>query len=87
VVFRTGLWVLGGINKSGVIPDGVSRVPDPMPQSPLGVPALRYRFGGDDRVGWTKISTQAVFAAGCASLKTYFVSTREDAIPFCFKKA
>ena len=61
--------------------------PGPRAEKSLGVPALRYRFGGDDRVGWTKISTQAVFAAGCASLKTYFVSTREDAIPFCFKKA
>ncbi len=50
-------------------------------------PRSALRFGGDDRVGWTKISTQAVFVAGCASLKTYFVSTREDAIPFCFKKA
>ena len=65
------------------------RQPSPRPHAAksLGVPALRYRFGGDDRVGWTKISTQAVFAAGYASLKTYFVSTREDAIPFCFKKA
>jgi hypothetical protein len=25
VAFRAGLWVLGGINKSAVIPDGVSR--------------------------------------------------------------
>jgi hypothetical protein len=50
-------------------------------------PRSPFHFGGDERVGWTKISTQAVFAAGYAFLKTYFVSTREDAIPFCFKKA
>ena len=33
-VFRAGLWVLVGNNKSAVIPDGVSRVPDLVPQSP-----------------------------------------------------
>jgi hypothetical protein len=48
VVFRAGLWVLGGNNKSGVIPDGVSRSGTPNREVLWG-PRSALRFGGDDR--------------------------------------
>jgi len=38
--------VLGATTK-GCHPGRRQPIRDPMPQSPLGVPALRYRFGGD----------------------------------------
>jgi hypothetical protein len=85
--FPRGAIGVGGVSTETVSSRTAPADPGSCAAKSTEVPALRYRFGGDDRVGWTKISTQAVFVTGCASLKTYFVSTREDAIPFCFKKA
>jgi len=52
VVFHAGLWMLGGINRNGIIPDGVSRVPDLVPQSPRGSPLSAIASAG--MTGWLK---------------------------------
>ena len=50
VAFRAGLKVLEGNNK-GLSSPKASAYRGPRAAKSLGVPALRYRFGGDDRVG------------------------------------
>jgi hypothetical protein len=49
--FPRGAMGVGGYQQKRCHPGRRQPIRDPMPQSPLGVPALRYRFGGDDRIG------------------------------------
>ena len=56
--------------------------PGGFPRGAMGASPLSP-LGGEGRA----LVHSERFAVGCASAKTYFVSTREDAIPFCFKKA
>jgi hypothetical protein len=50
VAFHAGLWVLVCNNKA-VSSRTASADPGPPNAKSLGVPALRYRFGGDDNGG------------------------------------
>jgi hypothetical protein len=61
--------------KSAVIPDGAAD-PGPSSAKSTGVPALRYRCGGDDRVGAEKNFVWNAFAAGYASAKAVFECAR-----------